>query len=430
MTLPAGDRRLLRHVLLQPRLRVLRAAARPRPPAPGLGEPLRVRRADRDRRRARAGRPPADARVAPGDVHEEDRPVLLADRPALEARRLDPARDRPEGPAGHAAPDGALLLADRERRQARHAARRSTRSTSPAAAATTSTRPRPKPSNVDPAALAVVRDGLYRATHASYGTATAVFGNFPIPIAGKTGTAEKVVQPPGYAQPLLQDQSWWCGYGPADATETPKIAVCAVIENGGHGGTAAAPAALKVFEQFFHTKTHRRPRADPLRLAMADLVYTPTERSRARARRRELTQEAPLLARLDWVMLGAVLAHRRATGSGRSPASRATTCAGSPDYYVYRQLVFVAIGLRRPRRRDPDRPRDLPPLREADLRRDARSCSCSCSSPARSPAARSAGSTSASSASSRPSSGSCSSSSRSPASSPTGSGGWASGGRR
>ncbi len=114
--------------------------------------------------------------------------------------------------------------------------------------------PAPKPSNVDPAALAVVRDGLFRATHASYGTATAVFGNFPIPIAGKTGTAEKVVQPQGYSLPVLQDQSWWCGYGPADATETPKIAVCAVIENGGHGGTAAAPAALKVFEQFFHTK--------------------------------------------------------------------------------------------------------------------------------------------------------------------------------
>ena len=114
--------------------------------------------------------------------------------------------------------------------------------------------PAPKPSDVDPAALAVVRDGLYRATHASYGTATAVFGNFPIPIAGKTGTAEKVVQPPGYAHPLLQDQSWWCGYGPADATETPQIAVCAVIENGGHGGTAAAPAALKVFEHFFHSK--------------------------------------------------------------------------------------------------------------------------------------------------------------------------------
>ena len=28
--------------------------------------------------------------------------------------------------------------------------------------------------------------------------------------------------------------------------------MCAVIENGGHGGTSAAPAALKVFEQYFH----------------------------------------------------------------------------------------------------------------------------------------------------------------------------------
>ena len=48
-------------------------------------------------------------------------------------------------------------------------------------------------------------------------------------------------------------QSWWCGYGPYDA---PSIVVCAVIENGGHGGTAAAPAALKVFEQYFHTTAH------------------------------------------------------------------------------------------------------------------------------------------------------------------------------
>jgi penicillin-binding protein 2 len=107
----------------------------------------------------------------------------------------------------------------------------------------------PTPSGVDPAALAVVRDGLYRATHFSYGTATSVFGSFPIPIAGKTGTAEKSVQPPGYKYAVLQDQSWWCGFGP---TEKPTITVCVVIENGGHGGTAAAPAALKVFEHYFH----------------------------------------------------------------------------------------------------------------------------------------------------------------------------------
>ncbi len=109
----------------------------------------------------------------------------------------------------------------------------------------------PESSGVDGVALAVVRDGLYRATHYEYGTATPVFGSFPVPVAGKTGTAEKVVQLPGYDRPVNEDQSWWCGYAPADK---PEITVCVVIENGGHGGTAAAPAALKVFEQYFKVK--------------------------------------------------------------------------------------------------------------------------------------------------------------------------------
>jgi penicillin-binding protein 2 len=92
-----------------------------------------------------------------------------------------------------------------------------------------------------------VRNGLYQATHASFGTSTAVFGSFPEPIAGKTGTAEKHVSLPGYSG--MMDQSWWCGYAPVNA---PTITVCALIENGGHGGTAAAPAALQVFEAYFN----------------------------------------------------------------------------------------------------------------------------------------------------------------------------------
>ncbi len=110
----------------------------------------------------------------------------------------------------------------------------------------------PRSAGVDPAALQVVRDGLYSATHSSYGTSSGVFGTYPIPIAGKTGTAEKVVQLPGYPAGHLEDQSWWCGYGPSDAEA--KIVVCAVIENGGHGSTSAAPAALEVFERFFGVK--------------------------------------------------------------------------------------------------------------------------------------------------------------------------------
>jgi penicillin-binding protein 2 len=109
--------------------------------------------------------------------------------------------------------------------------------------------PAPKHVNIDQAALHVVQQGLYEGTHLPFGTSYGVFGNFPVSIAGKTGTAEKVVTLPGYTG--LQNQSWWCGYGP---TDKPTLVVCALIENGGHGGTAAAPAAEKVFSAFFHVK--------------------------------------------------------------------------------------------------------------------------------------------------------------------------------
>ena len=110
--------------------------------------------------------------------------------------------------------------------------------------------PAPKAVGVDPAALQVVQQGLWEGTHSTFGTSYPVFGSFPVSIAGKTGTAEKVVSLPGYTG--LQNQSWWCGYGP---TSGAKLVVCVVIENGGHGGTAAAPAAARVFSAFFHVKT-------------------------------------------------------------------------------------------------------------------------------------------------------------------------------
>jgi len=100
---------------------------------------------------------------------------------------------------------------------------------------------------LDPTYLKAIQQGLFEGTHDSFGTSYGVFGNFPVPVAGKTGTAQKIVTLPGYKGE--QDQSWWCGYGPAN---DPKLVVCAMIENGGHGGTAAAPAAERVFAKFFH----------------------------------------------------------------------------------------------------------------------------------------------------------------------------------
>ncbi len=111
-------------------------------------------------------------------------------------------------------------------------------------------------------ALEVVRAGLFEATHDANGTSSGVFGSFPVPVAGKTGTAEKVVNLPGYPAGHLEDQAWWCGWGPYDGSDyvtltgarRPPIVVCAVIENGGHGGSVAAPAALKLFEHWFRER--------------------------------------------------------------------------------------------------------------------------------------------------------------------------------
>jgi penicillin-binding protein 2 len=106
--------------------------------------------------------------------------------------------------------------------------------------------PPPRDLNVDQGALGAIRDGLYKATHENYGTASGVFGAFPIPIAGKTGTAEKARDLGGYVDYV--DQSWFCGYGPSDQ---PELVVCAVIENAGFGGAVAAPATAKVFAKYF-----------------------------------------------------------------------------------------------------------------------------------------------------------------------------------
>jgi penicillin-binding protein 2 len=106
------------------------------------------------------------------------------------------------------------------------------------------TRPAPRKIDVSPGALQLVREGLFLATHDPNGTSSAVFGSFPVAIAGKTGTAEKSL--PGYSLPF--NHAWWCGYGPVD---DPRLVVCVIVEYGGHGGSTAAPAAREVFAEFF-----------------------------------------------------------------------------------------------------------------------------------------------------------------------------------
>ena len=82
-------------------------------------------------------------------------------------------------------------------------------------------------------------NGLTRAAMEEGGTSWPVFGNFPIPVAGKTGTAERAPNP---------DQSWYIGMAPAD---DPQIVVAVTIERGGFGVDAAAPVAARILEKYF-----------------------------------------------------------------------------------------------------------------------------------------------------------------------------------
>jgi penicillin-binding protein 2 len=102
----------------------------------------------------------------------------------------------------------------------------------------------PKPQrkiHIDPGIRSVILEGLHDAAQGPGGTSEPVFGSFPIPVAGKTGTAERPPHP--------ADQSWYCILAPYP---DPRIVTCVTIEEGGFGAQAAAPAARQILEAYFH----------------------------------------------------------------------------------------------------------------------------------------------------------------------------------
>ena len=252
---PPGARGVVRHLLLPGRREVLQPARRPRPDAPGLGLALRLRR----RRPGSTSAPsqPGSCRRPTGAAAPTAARRATATSTGSGSRATRSSSRSARATCRDAAADGALLRDDRERRPARDAAprrgrrdaeQRRRRSRRSCATSPRSSRPRAGSAR---RRCRRCSEGLYAGTHSPLGTSYGVFGQFPVAIAGKTGTAQKLIDIPGFPNPLELNQSWWCGYGPYDS---PTIVVCAVIENGGHGGTAAAPAALQVFEAYFHKR--------------------------------------------------------------------------------------------------------------------------------------------------------------------------------
>ena len=87
-----------------------------------------------------------------------------------------------------------------------------------------------------------IKQGLYEAANNPSGTSFSVFNGFPIKVAGKTGTAEApTVTNSG-------DHSWYASWAPYSH---PKLLVVVMIEHGGFGAEAAAPAARKIYQAYF-----------------------------------------------------------------------------------------------------------------------------------------------------------------------------------
>lgn len=94
---------------------------------------------------------------------------------------------------------------------------------------------------ISPTILNTIKQGMQLVTMDPSGTAYSTFRGFSISVGGKTGTAQKKPD---------DDYALFMGYAPAD---NPKIVVFAIIEQGGHGSSVAAPVVRKVMEQYFHT---------------------------------------------------------------------------------------------------------------------------------------------------------------------------------
>ena len=99
----------------------------------------------------------------------------------------------------------------------------------------------------------VLQQGLRKTV--TEGTASFRMKDFPVPTAGKTGTAETPGKKAGY------EHAWYMGYGPypLESGEAPPLAVVAFFENAGEGSRVALPAVKKVMAAYWDVPPAGQP---------------------------------------------------------------------------------------------------------------------------------------------------------------------------
>jgi len=78
------------------------------------------------------------------------------------------------------------------------------------------------------------------------GTGAGAFSGFPVPISGKTGTAQVFGRNPNGS--AKADTSWFASYGP---TNNPRFAVVMMVSQGGFGASVSGVGTRKIYETLF-----------------------------------------------------------------------------------------------------------------------------------------------------------------------------------
>ena len=116
--------------------------------------------------------------------------------------------------------------------------------------------------NLRPEVISFIQKALEGVVNEPRGTGRAAQlggGMRGIKVAGKTGTAQVVraaedEKEEGDESEIpyeYRDHAWFVAYAPAEA---PEIVVVVLVEHGGHGGSAAAPLARQVMEEYFKNR--------------------------------------------------------------------------------------------------------------------------------------------------------------------------------
>ncbi|WP_459479252.1 penicillin-binding transpeptidase domain-containing protein [Clostridium saccharoperbutylacetonicum] len=100
---------------------------------------------------------------------------------------------------------------------------------------------------MSPSTRKAVEEGMTAVNSEEGGTASTVFGTFPIKTAGKTGTADVSTDQRDFGR---DPYATYVSYAPADGNSEPEIAVVAVVFDGGHGSNIAS-AVKAVYEAYF-----------------------------------------------------------------------------------------------------------------------------------------------------------------------------------